>query len=67
VGPLVDDADEQEEGAGVEAVGQHHHHRAVQPLQVEDEDAEGDEAHVADRRVGDQLLHVGLDEGDQAP
>ena len=73
VRPLVDDADAEEERTGVEPVRQHHHHRAVQPfrshdpamVQQMDEDAERDEAHVADRRVGDQLLHVGLDERDQ--
>ena len=61
-------------------MGEHHHHRAVEPVEVVvdrldravepvllrqqdgDEDAERDEAHVADRRVGDQLLHVRLDE-----
>ena len=34
VGAFVDDADEQEEPAGVESVGDHHHHRAVEALQV---------------------------------
>jgi hypothetical protein len=29
-------------------------------LAVEGEGAGGDEAHVRDRRIGDQLLHVGL-------
>ena len=35
-------------------------------LGVEQEKAQGDEAHVGDRRVGDQLLHVGLHQGDEA-
>ena len=36
------------------------------PYGVENEEAERDEAHVRDRRVGDQLLHVGLHQGHQA-
>ena len=35
------------------------------PCGVEGEDAHGDEAHVRDRRVGDQLLHVLLRERDE--
>ena len=63
VGPLVDDADEQEEGARDDPVVDHLQDRALHPLLLEDEDAQGHEAHVADRRVGDQLLEVGLDDG----
>ena len=33
---------------------------------VEDEEAERDETHVRDRRIGDQLLHVGLHQRHQA-
>ena len=83
VRPLVDHADAEEEPAGVESMRQHHHHRAVEAVQVvldalnavpatrsafrpeRHEDAERDEAHVADRRIGDQLLHVRLHERDQ--
>ena len=36
------------------------------PSVVEDEEAERDEAHVRDRRIGDQLLHVLLHHRDQA-
>ena len=32
-------------------------------LLAEDEDAQGHEAHVADRRVGDEPLEVGLADG----
>ena len=49
VGPLVDDADEQEQGAGDDAVGDHLEHRALEALLAEDEDAQRHEAHVADR------------------
>ena len=65
VGALVDDADEEEEGGGVQPVREHHHHRALQRLLIEGEDAERHEAHVADRRIGDQPLQVGLRPGDQ--
>ncbi len=62
VGPLVDHADQQEQGARDEAVVDHLEDRALEALLGEDEDAEGHEAHVADRRIGDQPFEVGLDE-----
>ena len=63
MGALVDDPDEEEQGARDDAVGDHLEDRALQPLLVEDEDAERHEAHVADRRVGDEPLEVGLAHG----
>ena len=63
VGPLVDHADEEEQGAGDQAVVDHLQDRARQRLLLEHEDAERHEAHVAHRRVGDELLEVGLDHG----
>ena len=63
VGSLVDDADEEEERAGDDAVGDHLEDRALHALLVEDEDAQGHEAHVADRGVGDESLQVGLADG----
>ncbi len=62
---VVDDADTQEERARDEAVRDHLEDRAVDALHVEREDAHGHEAHVGDRGVGDQLLHVLLREGDE--
>ena len=44
---------------------QHLEYRALHALDVAGEDAHGHEAHVGDRRIGDQVLHVGLPEGDQ--
>ena len=41
-------------------------HRAFDPLPVHREQAEGDERHVRDRRISDQLLHVGLHQRDEA-
>ena len=38
---------------------------ALEALRAEYEDAEGDETHVRDRRIGDQLLHVRLDQRNQ--
>jgi hypothetical protein len=64
VGSLVDHPDQQEQGAGDHPVGDHLQQRPMQALLGEDEDAQGDEAHVADRAVGDQLLEVRLDQGD---
>ncbi len=64
VRPLVDDAHAQEEGAGDEAVVDHLQDGPVHGLLLEDEDAQRHEAHVADGAVGDQLLEVGLDDGD---
>ena len=36
------------------------------PELAEQEEAQRDEAHVRDRRIGDQLLHVGLHQRDEA-
>ena len=66
-----------EHRAGDEAVRDHLHHRALeaQPRRIalpcrdqveRDERAERDEAHVRDRRIGDQLLHVVLHQRDEA-
>ena len=51
MGPFVDDADAQEQGAGDDAVGNHLQHGALEALLGEDEDAQRHEAHVADRAV----------------
>ena len=61
VGPLVDHADEEEQGAGDQAVVDHLEDRPVHRLLLEHEDSERDEAHVADGRVRDELLEVRLD------
>ncbi len=60
---LVDDPHEQEQAARDEPVVDHLQHGALEALLLEDEDAQRHEAHVADRRVGDELLEVGLDQG----
>jgi len=49
VGLLVLDADEQEEGAGDEAVVEHLEDGADGTLLIQHEDAEGHEAHVSHR------------------
>ena len=65
VAALVDHPDEEEQGAGGDAVVDHLQHAALQALGGERERAEHDEAEVGDRRVGDQplqvLLHGGAD------
>ena len=58
VAPLVDEPDDQEQPARREAVVDHLQHAALEPERVEREHAEHHEAEVADRGVGDQLLHV---------
>ncbi len=63
VAPLVDHPDEQEERPRREAVVHHLDHAALQTLRGERERPEHDEPEVADRRVGDQPLHVGLHDG----
>jgi hypothetical protein len=62
MGALVDDADQQEQGSRDEAVVDHLEDRPLEALLGEHEDAERHEAHVADRRVGDEPFQVGLDE-----
>src|SRR5450759_1175481 len=54
-------ADDEEQAAGADAVIQHLINRALHPLHVQRADAQHDEAHVADARVGHQLLQVRLD------
>ena len=44
----------------------HLHQAALDAVGVEDEEAERHQAHVRDRRVGDQALHVGLRERHEA-
>ena len=65
VAPVVEHAHHEEEGARRDAVVQHlvdgaHHRR-----RGEGGDAEHDEAEVGDRRIGHELLQVGLHEGDE--
>ena len=62
--PLPDHADEEEQGAGGQAVVDHLEHAAGDPLGAEGEEAEHDEGHVDDRRVGDQPLEVLLHDRD---
>ena len=50
---------------GNEAVRHHLHQPAFDAKWVEHEKAEGDKAHVRDRRIGDELFHVGLHQRDQ--
>src|SRR5580692_2418745 len=62
---FVQDSREHEQAASGNSVGQHDEHGAVESRGGEAENSEHDEAEVADRRVGDQLLHVGLNHGDE--
>ncbi len=55
---LVKDADQQEEGAGAQAVVDHLQHGAADGLGGQGEDAEHDEAHVGHAGVGHQALDV---------
>ena len=56
-------AREQEEGRGEQGVVDHREGRAGRALVVEHEDAQHDQAHLADRRVRDHAARVGLPEG----
>ena len=62
--PLLQRTDQNEEGAGAEAVRQHLNDRALQRERVPGIDAEQDEAQMADAGIGDQALHVVLGEGE---
>src|SRR5712692_7661028 len=65
VAAVVKHADEQEQCARGDAVGQHLKDGALHGNILEGEDAEHDEAEVADAGVGDEFLEVGLNESDQ--
>ena len=65
VAAVVEHADRQEERAGGNAVIEHLVDRALNRNGAERENAEDDEAQVADRGVSDQALQVGLHHGDQ--
>ena len=58
VGALVDHAHAEEQRAGGYAVIDHLQNGPFDAALVEHEDAQGDEAHVAHARVGDELFHV---------
>ena len=57
---FVDDPHQKEECAGGEPVVDHLHYPALEALGSEREGAQHDEAQVADRGIGDQLLQIGL-------
>ena len=63
--PVVNDADAQEQCARHQTVAEHHDHRAFNALLIESEQADGHDRHVGDRRIGDQLLHVRLNQRDE--
>ena len=65
VAPVRQHPDDQEEPAGADAVVQHLIHGALHPLRVHRRDAEDDESKMADARVRDELLHVGLHHRDE--
>ena len=58
VAAVVDHPDEEEQGAGGDAVVHHLQHAALDALGGEGEGAEHDEAEVGDRGVGDEPLEV---------
>ena len=63
--PLVDDADEQEERAGRDAVIELLDDAAGDADRVQREHPEHHHRHVADRRIGDQPLPVLLRQRDE--
>ena len=46
-------------------MAQHDHHRALDALRVEGEDARSHDRHMRDRGIGDELLHVALHQRDE--
>src|SRR5438128_2046561 len=63
VRPVVDDAHEEEEHGSDRPVVEHLEDRAVDPLRREGRHAEHHVAHVADARIGDELLEILLRHG----
>ena len=64
VPPVVEHADQQEQGARAQPVVHHLEGRAGDPLRVQREDAEHDEAQVRHRRIGDERLEILLHQRD---
>src|SRR3546814_8592464 len=64
--PVIDDTDAEEERGRDDTMAEHDDQRALDPLLVESEEARGDDRHMRDRRVSDQLLHVALRQRDEA-
>ena len=67
VATLVDPSDEDEEGAGGDAVVDHLQHAAGDRLRRQGERAEDDEAEVGDRRVGDEAFEVASASSPRSP
>ena len=65
VAPLIEDADNQEERPSGDAVVDLLDDAAGEPHRSERKEAQGAEAQVADRAIGNQLLHVLLHHADQ--
>ena len=57
---IVDDTNDQEQRTADHTMAQHLVNRAINPLAVHGEQAQGYIAHVRDRAVGDNLFHVVL-------
>ena len=62
---VVQDADAKEQRSGNESVRNHLHQPALYPHLADQEESEGDEPHVRDRRIRDQLLHVRLHQSNE--
>ena len=62
---VVDDADAEEQSGRDDAVRDHLEDAAGDALRRHREQPHGDEAHMRHRRIGDELLHVLLHQGDQ--
>ena len=62
---IVEHPDAQEHGSRDESVRNHLNDAALNPEAVEHEEAKGDKTHMCDGRIGDELLHVRLNQGHQ--
>ena len=59
---VIEHAHAEEERAGDHAMAEHLVERTLDALHIGGEDADGDDAHMGDRGIGDELFHVGLRE-----
>ena len=62
---FVKNSRQHEEATGRDSMSQHHKHRSVQTRLRKAEYSQHHKSQMADRRVGDQLLQIGLNHGDQ--
>ena len=63
--PVVNHADAEKQRGRDQPVAEHLEHRPFNPLRRQREDAKRHVTHMGDRGIGDQFLHIFLNEGDK--